>query len=124
MQFQVVLAKFGELALRSDDLDEILTEACRLVGEGLGTDLAKVMELDDDGQSLFVRSGVGWRPGVVGQVTLKAVEGTSEGYALKTGEPMISPDIATETRFTYPPFLTDNGVRAVAEVVPVFRTGG
>jgi len=123
MQLQVVLAKFGELALRSDSLDEILTEACRLVGEGLGTDLAKVMELGDDGQSLFVRSGVGWKPGVVGQVTLKAVEGTSEGYALKTGEPMISPDIATETRFTYPPFLTDNGVRAVANVVIIGSEG-
>ena len=123
LQLQVVLAKFGELALRSDKLDEILTEACRLVGEGLGTDLAKVMELADDGQTLSVRAGVGWKPGVVGKVTLKAVEGTSEGYALKTGEPMISPDIETETRFTYPPFLTDNGVRAVANVVIIGTEG-
>src|ERR1700687_3952279 len=38
---QTALARFGELALRSDDLDEILTEACRLAGEALGTDLAK-----------------------------------------------------------------------------------
>jgi signal transduction histidine kinase/CheY-like chemotaxis protein len=42
---------------------------------------------------------------------------TSEGLALKTGEPMISPDIDKETRFRYPPFLTENGVRAVANVV-------
>ena len=35
---QEVLAKFGELALRSDSLDEILTESCRLVAEALGTD--------------------------------------------------------------------------------------
>ncbi len=116
LQLQVVLAKFGELALRSHSLDEVLTEACHLVREGLGTDLAKVMELADDGQTLSVRAGVGWKPGVVGHVTLKAVEGTSEGYALKTGEPMTSPDIEKETRFTYPPFLTDNGVRAVANV--------
>jgi len=123
LQLQVVLAKFGELALRSESLDEILTEACHLVGEGLGTDLAKVMELGDDGQTLSVRAGVGWKPGVVGRVTLKAVEGTSEGYALKTGEPMISPDIETETRFTYPPFLVENGVRAVANVVIIGTEG-
>ncbi len=114
---QTVLAKFGELALRSNDLDEILTEACHLVGESLGTNLAKVMELLDDGSSLHVRAGVGWKPGVVGVVTLRADAGTSEGYALKTGEPMVSPDIETETRFIYPQFLTDNGVRAVANVV-------
>jgi signal transduction histidine kinase/CheY-like chemotaxis protein len=114
---QTTLARFGELALKSDDLEEILTEACRLVGEALGTDLAKVVELQEDGRTLLVRAGVGWRPGVVGVATILAADDTSEGVALKTGEPMISPDIATETRFRYPPFLTENGVRAVANVI-------
>ena len=59
---QDVLATFGELALRSDDLDEILNEACRLVGKALGTDLAKAMELQEDGITLFVRAGVRWKP--------------------------------------------------------------
>jgi PAS domain S-box-containing protein len=113
---QAALARFGELALKSDDLDEILTEACRLVGEALGTDLAKVMELKEDGETLFVRAGVGWKPGVVGEATTKASDSTSEGHALKTGRPMISSNIATETRFSYPPFLVENGVKAVANV--------
>lgn len=56
---QTILAKFGELALKSDDLDEILTEACRLVGEALGTDLAKIVALQEDGHTLLVRAGVG-----------------------------------------------------------------
>jgi len=120
---QTTLARFGELALRSDDLDEILTEACRLAGEALGTDLAKVVELQEDGQTLLVRAGVGWKPGVVGVATIKATDNTSEGLALKTGEPMISPDIATETRFKYPPFLTENGVRAVANVLIIGGKG-
>ncbi len=120
---QTVLAQFGELALRSDDLDEILTEACRLVGKALGTDLAKVMELQADGTSLSVRAGVGWKPGVVGAVTLKATDDSSEGHALKTGEPTISPDIATETRFTYAPFLIEDGVKAVANVVIIGARG-
>ena len=120
---QTVLARFGELALRSDDLDEILTEACRLVGDALGTDLAKVMELESDGATLLVRAGIGWKTGVVGEVTLTATGDTSEGFALKTGEPMISPDIETETRFSYPPFLTENGVRAVANVVIIGSQG-
>ena len=114
---QTTLARFGELALRSEKLDEILTEACRLVGEALGTDLAKVVELQEDGETLLVRAGVGWKPGVVGAVTLKATQDTPEGLAIRTGDPIISPDIATETRFKYPPFLTDNGVRAVANVI-------
>ena len=114
---QTALAKFGELALKSDDLDEILTEACRLVGDALGTDLAKVMELQDNGRTLIARAGVGWKPGVVGVAIVEAGENTSEGHALRTGSPMISPDIETETRFKYAPFLIENGVRAVANVV-------
>jgi signal transduction histidine kinase len=114
---QIVLSRFGELALRSDDLDEILTEACRLVGEALGTDLAKVVELQEDGKTLRVRAGVGWKPGVVGVASILASDDTSEGIALQSGGPMISPDIATETRFNYAPFLVENGVRAVANVI-------
>ena len=117
LRHETTLARFGELALKSDDLDEILTEACRLVGDALGTDLAKVMELQGNGKTLLVRAGVGWKPGVVGEVTLEVLDDTSEGIALKTGEPMISPDIDRETRFSYPAFLTDNGVKAVANVI-------
>jgi signal transduction histidine kinase/CheY-like chemotaxis protein len=120
---QTVLARFGELALRSDDLEEILTEACRLAGEALGTDLAKVVELQEDGKTLAVRAGVGWKPGVIGVATITAEEDTSEGHALRTGEPMISPDIATETRFKYPQFLIDNNVRAVANVLIIGGQG-
>ena len=114
---QTTLARFGELALRSDDLDAILTEACRLAGDALGTDLAKVVELQEDGKTLLVRAGVGWNPGVVGKATITAEHDTSEGHALRTGEPMISPDIDKETRFRYSQFLIDNNVRAVANVL-------
>jgi len=114
---QTTLARFGELALRSDDLDEILTEGCRLVSEALGTDLAKVVELQEDGETLLVRAGVGWKPGVVGEATIKLADNTSESYALRSGKPMISPNIENETRFQYPQFLIDNGAKAVANVV-------
>ena len=109
--------------MRSDDLDEILTEACRLAADALGTELAKVVELQPDGRTLLVRAGVGWAPGIVGVATLPASDDTSEGHALLTGEPMISPDIAEETRFEYAPFLIENGVRAIANVLIIGGAG-
>ena len=118
-----MLARFGELALRSERLDEILTEACRLVGEAFGTDLAKVMELQADGRELLVRAGVGWTPGVVGQVRIAAAEDTSEAHALATGKPTISPDIDLETRFRYPDILVAHGVKAVVNVVIIGAEG-
>lgn len=114
---QTALARFGELALKSHDLDEILNEACRLVGEALGTDLAKVVALQEDGETLLVRAGVGWKPGVVGRTTLKLRDGTSEGHAFETGEPVVSTDIEHEQRFEYAPFLKENGVKAMVNVL-------
>jgi two-component sensor histidine kinase len=113
---QAVLVQFGELALKGENLDEILTQACRLVSQALGTDLAKVVELQADGEILLVRAGVGWKPGVVGVTELKLTEKSSESHALRTGEPMISSDINQETRFEYADFLKDNGVRAIVNV--------
>jgi two-component sensor histidine kinase len=116
LEQQRALAKFGVLALRSNDLAEVLTEACRLVGEALGTDLAKVMELQPDGCTLLVRAGVGWRPGVVGCATVRA-DGSSEGFALDSNEPVVSENIDTEARFAYPAFLIENGVKAMVNVI-------
>ena len=93
------------------------------MGHGLGTDLAKIMELQKDRHTLLVRAGVGWNPGVVGVVTIDTRDATSEALALKTGKPMISPDIESETRFKYPAFLTEHGVRAVANVVIIGGLG-
>jgi signal transduction histidine kinase/CheY-like chemotaxis protein len=114
---QSAMARFGELALRSDDLDEVLTEACLLVSEALGTDLAKVMELQHDGETLLVRAGIGWNAGVIGQTRVLVKDDTSESFALKTGLPVICIDIDTEARFKFPPFLIDHGVKSVANVV-------
>ncbi|MBI6743485.1 sensor histidine kinase [Pseudomonas syringae] len=117
LQQQRVLAAFGALALKSQDLDEILQEACRLVGQALHTDLAKVMELQEDRKTLLVRAGVGWKPGVVGHATVKASIDSSEGHALQTHQAVTSDDITTETRFVYPQFLKDNGVHALVNVI-------
>jgi len=114
---QATLANFGEFALRADDLDKVLHEACRLLGDALHTDLAKVMELQEDGVTLLVRAGVGWPPGIVGKATARAEKGSSEGYALQTGNPAASSNIDTEDRFTYAEFVKQAGVKALVNVV-------
>ncbi len=116
---QHVLAKFGEFALRSTDLQAVLEEACRLVGKALGTDLSKVLEVQPDEQSLLVRAGCGWRPGIVGETFLQMDERSSETYAIKVAEPVVTPDINTEDRFDLPSFLIEHGVSALVNV-PIF----
>ena len=120
---QQVLGRFGEFALRSDDLDEVLTEACRLVADALGTGRAKVLEIEDDGETLFVRARVGWHAQVVGTVRLPMHEDSSETFAIRAGRPVFSQDIRREDRFQIPQFMKDAGVISLANV-PILLPGG
>ncbi|MEG9524498.1 MAG: PAS domain S-box protein [Hyphomicrobiales bacterium] len=120
---QRVLADFGEFALHSDDLDEVLCEACRLVGEALGTGRAKILEIQDNGQWLIVRAGVGWDPGIVGRLRLPMGEHSSETFAVRQGKPVITQDISKEERFEVPAFMKQAGVVALVNV-PIRVPGG
>jgi hypothetical protein len=59
--------------------------ACELISRALETDLAKLMELLPDGRTFAVRAGVGWRPGIIGEVTVTAAVISPEGLTLKDG---------------------------------------
>lgn len=87
MKRQQVLADFGEFVLRSENLDEVLTEACRPVAEACGITRAKILEIQEHGQALFVRAGVGWDPGIVGRLRLPMREPSSQTFAIKEGVP-------------------------------------
>ena len=113
---QAALAEFGEFALRAEELEPILNEACRLVGQALGCDLAKVMERLGEDHTLLVRAGIGWEPGLIGRHKVTPEEDSSTAFALDSGEPVISPDLAHEKRFKVAAFLHDHGVKAVVNV--------
>jgi GAF domain-containing protein len=111
------LAEFGKCALEVNDIGELLQEATRLVSDGIDVDLVKVLELLPDGETMLVRAGVNWAPGVVGHATIPANEGSSAGYALQTGQPVICENVATETRFRIPELLTEHGVKSTVNVL-------
>jgi PAS domain S-box-containing protein len=120
---QRVLGDFGELALRSDNLQEILNEACRLVADALGTGLAKILEIEGRGNTALVRAGFGWGEGIVGQMRLRLEDRSSETFALQTSCPVVTNNIETQDRFEFAPFLKDHGVVAVVNV-PILLPGG
>lgn len=122
MKRQQVLADFGELALHSDSLDEVLTEACRLVGRALGTDRAKILEIQEGGRDLLVRAGVGWAPGIVGHTRLSMRQGSSESFSIREGRPVVSRDVRDDGRFDIPDFMKQAGVVALVNV-PILVPG-
>lgn len=119
---QRVLSEFGDFVLDHEDLDEILTECCRLVAEALSADLAKVLEIERETNTGLIRAGVGWDPGIVGLQRVSLSERSSEAYAIERAEPVITNDLIHEQRFVFPAFLMDHHVVALVNV-PIFLPG-
>ena len=95
-----------------------MTEAVTTATSTLGVDLGRVLELDEDGERL-THGGRGrharrLRRHVGHPAELSESEGA--GHTLRTGEPTIVEDMATETRFTPSPTLLELGVVASLSV--------
>ena len=98
---QDAVATLGRFALESHDLDALMTEAVTTATATLGVEVGRVLQLDEDGKRLFVVAAAGVPPAFVGSpaTPLSMSESESAVHTLRTGEPMIVADLATETRF-------------------------
>jgi PAS domain S-box-containing protein len=109
-QQQAALAELGQAALSQTDLAPLLQSVVARAAETLGVEFAKVLQRLPDGSALRVISGVGWRPGVVGQALIDAGTRSQAGYTLKAAEPVLVSDLRAETRFEGMPLLHEHGV--------------
>lgn len=109
---QATLAHIGQRALTEPSLDVLFKEACVLVGQVLDTELVALLELSADGDTLHLVEGIGWKPGVVGELNVYSIENTQSGYTIATGGPVIVPDLTAEKRFKVWPAVADHGAQA------------
>jgi len=116
-RLQAVVAEIGQEALRSDHSNKVLDEAVILVAQTLDVDYCKVLELLPDGKALLLRSGVGWKQGLVGHGTVGAGTDSQAGYTLLSDQPVVVEDLRTETRFSGPPLLHEHSVVSGMSVV-------
>lgn len=114
---QSAIADFGLFTLREPALQPALEKAARLAADGLGCSLAKVLEHLPSENKLLIRAGVGWKPGVVGTATVGADLESPAGFALHTGQPVLSNHLSKENRFRTPAIMAEHGVRRAINVI-------
>ena len=116
-QLQSAIAGLGQRAIRTESTASLLDEAVSVVARNLDVDLCNVLEMLPGGDELLLRSGVGWKEGVVGHATIKT-EGTQPGYVIRSECPVIVKDATTETRFALlPRILGEDVVSAVSVAI-------
>ena len=114
---QEVVADLGLRALTGIELPALFSEATILVTQTLNVEFCQILELLPDRDVLLLRAGVGWKPGLVGQVTVEAQSKSHMGYTLYSSEPVIVENLNTDTRFTEHSLLHEHGVVSGASVI-------
>jgi len=114
---QAIVAELGLRALVGIDINVLMNESVALLAENLKVEHCKILELLPDGKNLLLRSGVGWKDGLVGHATVGAGKDSQAGFTLISDGPVIVEDLRTETRFSSPPLLTDHGVISGMSVI-------
>ncbi len=110
LEQQAAIAKLGKQALTENKLDRLFQQATLLVAQNLNVEYIKILQLVEDGNSLLLRSGIGWSEGLVGKATVGTDLDSQAGYTLISNEPVVVEDLTTETRFSGSPLLKDRGV--------------
>ncbi|HRX84688.1 MAG TPA: PAS domain S-box protein, partial [Phycisphaerae bacterium] len=107
---QATIAALGHEALSGADLTALFTSVVEAVADVVDVDYCSVLELLPGGEEVFLRAGVGWRPGLVGNATVSTGLDSQAGYTLIADEPVVVDDLRSDERFRAPPLLTEHGV--------------
>lgn len=82
-QQQAAVADFGRRAMVFEQMDDLLTEAVRIVHSNLSVDFTAMFELCPGGESLRLTHGVGWSPEVEGAAQVPVDDVDSPGRAIR-----------------------------------------
>jgi PAS domain S-box-containing protein len=116
---QTAVREVSRFARERRDTREVMQEVCRRTAATLGVPLAGGFRLRPEEGDLLLHQGVGWPPGMTGEVSLDAAEGTQGGHTVDRWDPTVVDDVRTEERFAPPGAIDHVDVRSgVTVVVP------
>ncbi len=112
---KTVITNLGRQALENADVMALTTDAMPLVREALGTANCVITRRLSSG---FVRL-IAADGHTVGPTLPAGPTCSQTGYSLSASEPILSNDLAGETRFSIPPVILENGLtRGISVAVP------
>ena len=114
---QEILSELGVTALQGATFEQLMADTARLTAEGMQSEFCKILEHIPAENVLLVRAGVGWGPGIVGVATIGTDLASPAGFALRTGQPVISNHLENEERFRTPELLVQYGIHRAMNVI-------
>ncbi|MGL5033227.1 MAG: PAS domain S-box protein, partial [Microcystaceae cyanobacterium] len=124
-QRQNALQSLGQRGIINRDLYGFFDEVTAIVATTLGTDFCALWELLPNHSAFVLGAAAGWGKNLVGTVTIDATARSFVGYTLHINphkenpdyDPVITQDLALETRFRGDPFLHNHQVVSGVNVI-------
>jgi two-component sensor histidine kinase/putative methionine-R-sulfoxide reductase with GAF domain len=114
--YQRALASFSQVASGELPPQRLLHHATAQVSRLTHIKHVKVMRYRPDKADLLIEAGVGWKPGVVGTVSLAIDLASPAGHAIQTAAPVIIEDLPNDPGFRYAAVLQEHGIISVLNV--------
>jgi len=114
---QESVSLLGQKSLEGASSSKIMQFALEILSLRLPIEYSKIARMDDDGKSLLIIYGKGWRKGNIGTVREASDIYSPAGYTLKSRKPVIMNNLAEEKRFKIPAFLKDHGINSGMSVI-------
>ncbi len=111
-----ILADFGRLVGEGGEPEVLVQLACVQAARGIGIRHTKAMRHRPEMGDLLIVAGVGWRPGVVGHVSLATDLASPPGQALRTRVANVINDLPHDPDFRISPVLREHGIVSVVNV--------
>ena len=119
---QEAVAVFGQYALETRDLDNLIANAAAMITSGLNIEHSAVFRLSEEDARLTLVAGVGWPKETVGRVVLSAAPGTPARAAIEATQPVFNADVRLRAVRTVPSFSDSYALANSVEVaVPTSR---
>ncbi|SHJ98853.1 Two-component sensor histidine kinase, contains HisKA and HATPase domains [Roseomonas rosea] len=111
-----ILNDFGRMAAEASEAERLVQLACVQAARGIGIRHTKALRHRPESGDLLIVAGVGWRPGVVGHVSLGTDLASLPGQALRTRQPNIIDDLPHDPEFRYSAVLREHGIVSALNV--------
>ena len=111
-----ILSDFGRMAAESSEVDRLLQLACVQAARGVNIGHTKVLQYRPEMGDLLIVAGVGWKPGVVGHVSLGTDIASPPGQALQTRLPNVVEDLPNDGEYRSSSLLRDHGIVSLMNV--------
>src|SRR5262249_48109170 len=99
-------------------LDQVVIQVARAVE----IDHVKILRYRPETDDLLVAAGIGWKPGIVGTVTLSTGLRSAPGQAFQTAEPVVVQNFGEHEDYELSSMLTGHGIASLANA-PIMVDG-